>query len=361
MAKDDVTAEGNKMADLVERFVRDHRLANQEEYGELLESLEKPGTGEYLQAEAVKLRKKYYGDKVYVRGLIEFTNICKNGCYYCGINRENHQVERYRLTAEEILECCKNGWRLGFRTFVLQGGEDPWFTDERLTKLVRLIKKAYPDCALTLSVGERSLDSYRRLRRAGADRYLLRHETAEEAHYRYLHPASMSLGKRKQCLFTLKALGFQTGAGFMVGSPGQTYEQLAQDLLFLKELSPEMVGLGPFIPHQATRFAHDPAGSVELTVKLLSVVRVLLPNVLLPATTALGTLALDGRERGLAAGANVVMPNLSPRRNRKQYTLYDNKLYEGEEAAEGLEALSRRVEALGYHLSMERGDITELE
>ena len=348
------------MADLVERFVKDHGLICREEYQELLKRMEEPAAARYVQDEAVRLRKKYYGERVYIRGLVEFTNYCRNGCFYCGINRENRRAVRYRLSTEEILECCERGWKLGFRTFVLQGGEDPWFTDERLLGLVRSVKEAYPDCALTLSVGERSFESYRGLRKAGADRYLLRHETAEEAHYGRLHPADMSLAARKQCLYQLKRLGFQTGAGFMVGSPGQTYRELASDLVFLKELQPEMVGIGPFIPHCDTSFAKEPAGSVELTVKLLSVIRILLPAALLPATTALGTLALDGRERGILAGANVVMPNLSPGKNRKQYSLYDNKLCEGAEAAEGLLEMGRRMEAIGYGLSMERGDGVQL-
>ena len=316
------------MTDLVERFVREHKLANEKEYEELLTRMEEPAAAEYLRTEAVALRKQYYGNKVYVRGLIEFTNYCKNGCYYCGINRENDRAVRYRLTAEEILKCCENGRQLGFRTFVLQGGEDPFFTDERLADLILRIKEAYPDCALTLSVGERSAESYRRLREAGADRYLLRHETADEAHYGCLHPASMSLAARKQCLHELKNLGFQTGAGFMVGSPG----------------------------HRNTRFAKEAAGSVELTLHLLSVIRVLLPKALIPATTALGTLEPDGRERGIAAGANVVMPNLSPEKKREQYSLYDNKLSEGAEAAEGLGILAQNMKAWGYHLNMERGD-----
>lgn len=344
------------MPELVERFIRNHELDSREEYKQLLECLEEPEAADYLREAAAGLRERYYGKKVYIRGLIEFTNYCRNGCYYCGINRENQKAVRYRLSTKEILACCENGWRLGFRTFVLQGGEDPWFTDERLVELVRLVKEAYPECALTLSVGERSPDSYYRLRKAGTDRYLLRHETADEVHYGHLHPASMSLPVRKQCLWNLKSLGFQTGAGFMVGSPGQTYGEIAEDLVFLKELQPQMVGIGPFIPHCDTRFSGEMAGSVELTLKLLSVIRVLLPKVLLPATTALGTLSENGRERGLAAGANVVMPNITPKKNRKQYSLYDNKLCEGEESGEGIEALKRRVEAIGYYLSMERGD-----
>lgn len=245
---------------------------------------------------------------------------------------------------------------MGFHTFVLQGGEDPYFTDERMVHLIRRIKEECPGCAVTLSIGERSSESFRRFREAGADRYLLRHETADEAHYGKLHPAEMSPDARKECLRELKNLGFQTGAGFMVGSPGQTYRELAADLMFLEELQPEMAGIGPFIPHRDTEFEKERAGSVELTVRLLSIVRILLPSVLLPATTALGTLEPEGREKGLAAGANVVMPNLSPREKRKQYCLYDNKSCTGAESAEGLEELAERIEALGYQLSMERGD-----
>lgn len=344
------------MMDLAERFVKNHKLADREEYRELLKQSEDKEVAEYLRREAVSLRKQYYGNKVYIRGLIEFTNYCKNNCYYCGIRRGSHRAVRYRLTREEILDCVKKGWTMGFRTFVLQGGEDPYLTDQWMADLIRSIKELCPDCAVTLSIGERSLDSYRRLREAGADRYLLRHETADEKHYRCLHPEEMRLSVRKQCLRDLKSLGYQTGAGFMVGSPGQTYRELAEDLRFLQELQPEMAGLGPFLPHQDTRFAEEKAGSLELTVRLLSIVRILLPAVLLPATTALATLDPAGREKGLAAGANVVMPNLSPLKNRKQYMLYDNKCCTGAESAEGLSKLAKSLEELGYELSMERGD-----
>ena len=309
-----------------------------------------------LSEEAVKIRKKHYGNKVYTRGLIEFTNYCKNNCYYCGIRRGNHHATRYRLTKDEILDCCQNGYLLGFRTFVLQGGEDPWFTDDRLVEIIRSVRENYPDCAITLSAGEKSYNSYKKFREAGADRYLLRHETADEAHYNSLHPEEMSLTTRKQCLYDLKSLGYQVGAGFMVGSPGQTLDNLAEDLIFLKDLNPQMVGIGPFIPHHDTKFAEEKAGSVELTLFLLSVIRILLPKVLLPATTALGTLDTRGREKGLLAGANVVMPNLSPVKNRKQYDLYDNKICTGEEAAECRGCLMGRVESVGYHLVDERGD-----
>ena len=340
---------------LTEKLIRDHTLAR-EEYARLLEASGDPEVRSRLSREAVRLRKQYYGDKVFTRGLIEFTNYCKNNCYYCGIRCQNPHAKRYRLSREEILDCCENGYGLGFRTFVLQGGEDPFFTDERMTEIIREIKTRYPDCALTLSIGERSFESYRRFREAGADRYLLRHETADEAHYRKLHPENLTLANRKRCLRDLKALGYQVGAGFMVGSPGQTSAELAEDLCFLEELQPEMVGIGPFIPHHETPFAEAEAGSVDLTLFLLSVIRILLPKVLLPATTALGTLDPQGREKGLLAGANVVMPNLSPVKNRKQYDLYDNKICTGEEAAECRECLAHRVESVGYRLVTERGD-----
>ena len=311
---------------------------------------------EYLAQEAVRVRRQYYGTKVFTRGLIEFTNYCKNNCHYCGIRGGNRNAVRYRLTREEILECCQEGYRLGFRTFVLQGGEDPFYTDEKMADIVREIKSTFPDCALTLSIGEKSYESYRLLREAGADRYLLRHETADEAHYRLLHPEPMSLSVRKQCLYDLKALGYQVGAGMMVGSPGQTWETLAEDLMFLQKLQPQMVGMGPFIPHHDTCFAGERAGSAELTLYLLSIVRLLLPRVLLPATTALGTMDPRGREKGLAVGANVVMPNLSPVKNRKNYDLYDNKICTGDEAAECRMCLERRVASVGYELVTERGD-----
>lgn len=309
-----------------------------------------------LAQKAARIRDERYGKNVFVRGLIEFTNYCRNDCYYCGIRNGNARAQRYRLTKEEILECCREGYALGFRTFVLQGGEDPWFTDGRMVDLISAIKGEFPDCALTLSIGEREEDSYRAFRQAGADRYLLRHETADPEHYRLLHPPALSLKHRLNCLRTLKRLGFQTGAGFMVGSPGQTADTLASDLAFLQELQPEMVGIGPFLPHRDTPFGGREAGSVELTLYLLSLVRILLPDVLLPATTALGTAAADGREAGVLAGANVVMPNLSPANVRGKYLLYDNKICTGNEAAENLTALRRSMEAIGYRVAVDRGD-----
>ena len=343
------------MRKTAEKFINNPDFTK-EEFLELLKCVDDPEAVKILAKEAVRVRKQHYGDEVYIRGLIEFTNYCKNDCYYCGIRRSNRHAARYRLTKEEILTCCENGYELGFRTFVLQGGEDPWFTDERMADIVRAIRENYPDCAITLSLGEKSYKTYQIYREAGADRYLLRHETANEEHYRRLHPSEMSLKKRMQCLRDLKALGYQVGAGFMVGSPGQTPECLADDLVFLKELEPHMVGIGPFIPHHDTVFAEEKAGRVEQTLYLLSVIRILLPSVLLPATTALGTLDPVGREKGLLSGANVVMPNLSPVKNRKQYDLYDNKICTGEEAGECIQCLTRRVERVGYRIAGGRGD-----
>lgn len=310
----------------------------------------------YARELARQVRERTYGNRVFIRGLIEFTNYCKNDCYYCGIRRSNKKAARYRLTKEDILDCCRQGYELGFRTFVLQGGEDGYFTVERLTELIREIKNGYPDCALTLSVGEKKEEEYRAFREAGADRYLLRHETADPDHYRILHPEPLSLENRKHCLFLLKKLGFQTGAGFMVGSPGQTPETLAEDFLFLKKLDPEMVGIGPFISHGDTPFREQSDGTMEDTLFYLALLRLMLPRVLLPATTALGTIHPSGREKGILSGANVVMPNLSPLFVRKKYMLYDGKISTGDEAAEGVKNLKKRMEAIGCQIVTDRGD-----
>lgn len=312
-----------------------------------------------LFALAQKTAQKSFGRQIFVRGLIEFTNYCKNDCYYCGIRRSNKNAARYRLTQEEILECCRAGYRLGFRTFVLQGGEDYFYSDDDITAIVRAIKAQHPDCAVTLSIGERSRETYALWKQAGADRYLLRHETANCTHYAKLHPAELSAQNRQNCLYTLKELGYQAGAGFMVGSPYQTAENLADDLMFLQKLRPQMIGIGPFIPHHDTPFKDKPAGSVELTLVLLAVLRLLFPHVLLPATTALGTLAPGGRLLGIKAGANVIMPNLSPQNVRGKYLLYDNKLHTGAEAAEALNELQREVASIGYRIVSARGDYTE--
>jgi biotin synthase len=308
---------------------------------------------------AAEAREQHYGKKVFFRGLIEFSSYCKNDCYYCGLCRSNKAAARYRLTEAEILDCCRTGHALGFRTFVLQGGEDPHFTDDRMCRIVSEIRSRFPDCAITLSLGERSRESFQRLYDAGADRYLLRHETADEAHYGKLHPAELSLSNRKRCLYDLKEIGFQVGAGFMVQSPYQTYDTLAEDFLFLRDLRPHMVGIGPFIPQKDTRFRDYPTPSPDKTLALLSLVRLMLPVVLLPATTALGTVDRLGREKGLKAGANVVMPNLSPVDHRKDYALYDNKICTGEEAAECLACLTRRIQSVGFEPDFSRGDHPE--
>ncbi|MDR0447719.1 MAG: [FeFe] hydrogenase H-cluster radical SAM maturase HydE [Treponema sp.] len=302
---------------------------------------------EGLFKSAQKVREEHFGKTVYFRGLIEFTNYCKNDCYYCGIRRSNTRLKRYRLSREQILECCRNGKRLGLRTFVLQGGEDSWFTDERLCKIVRAVRAEFPDHAITLSIGERSRKSYEALFKAGVNRYLLRHESADDKHYRAMHPPEMKLPARKECLFALKEIGFETGAGFMTGSPFQTPQSLLADLRFLAELEPRMVGIGPFIPAANTPFENHPPGDAGLTLRILALTRLLLPRVLLPATTALGTLTKDGREQALAAGANVLMPNLTPQNVRKLYSIYDNKI-SNNDAAESVRYLVKKIKELGY-------------
>ncbi len=346
------------MKNLISKLEKEKAL-EKEEWLALFECNEK--IRDLLFQKARKIRDKIYGKTVFVRGLIEVSNYCKNDCFYCGIRRSNEKAMRYRLTSEEILECCREGYRLGFRTFVLQGGEDPYFTDDLLCNLILNIKTNHPDCAVTLSLGERSRESYEMLKRAGADRYLLRHETATCDHYAKLHPEGMLLETRKKCLYDLKEIGFQVGAGMMVGSPYQTKEMLAEDMLFLQKLQPHMVGIGPFISHQDTPFCDEPNGSADTTILLLALTRLLLPNVLLPATTALGTLDPLGREKAVLAGANVVMPNLSPLSVREKYMLYDGKISTGDEAAESLEHLKKSMKKIGYKVVENRGDYKEIK
>lgn len=326
------------------------------EYRRLIEGYT-PEIAEYAAQKAVEKRKEIYGNTVFIRGLIEISNICKNDCLYCGIRKSNRNCQRYRLSTEEILGCCDEGYKLGFRTFVLQGGEDGYFTDEVLCELIGKIKQSHPDCAVTLSLGERSYESYKKLKEAGADRYLLRHETADSEHYSRLHPAELRLSERIRCLEALKALGFQVGCGFMVGSPYQTAECIAKDLKFIEQFSPDMCGIGPFIPQKDTPFGDKSAGSLELSCYLLSLIRLIKPNLLLPSTTALGTIHPEGRELGIKSGANVVMPNLSPKSVRKKYALYDNKVSDGSEAAECKAELEGRMSAIGYEVVTARGDI----
>lgn len=326
-----------------------------EEYLELIDGYT-PEAARYAAKIAISEKERIYNKDVYIRGLIEISNICKNDCYYCGIRKSNKNCSRYRLSEDNILSCCRHGYDLGFRTFVLQGGEDGYFTDEVLISLIKSIKIEFPECAITLSLGERSRESYEKLYRAGADRYLLRHETADCRHYSFLHPENLTLSERMRCLSDLKDIGFQVGCGFMVGSPGQKNEHLAKDLKFIEEFSPHMCGIGPFVPHKDTKYANLAPGSVDICCYLLSIIRIMKPNILLPATTALGTLSENGREKGILSGANVVMPNLSPEDAKKKYTLYDNKLTSGAESAEALSLLKERIKNIGYEIVSHRGD-----
>ena len=348
-----------KMKSLIERLEKEKSLST-DEYQYLIDNRDEESAALLIE-KADRERRKIYGNKVFIRGLIEISNICKNDCHYCGIRKGNRNCQRYRLAKEDILTCCKEGYGLGFRTFVMQGGEDGFFTDEVMCNIISEIKKSYPDCAVTLSLGERSEESYRRLFKAGADRYLLRHETADKEHYGRLHPENLSWDKRMECLRMLKKIGFQTGCGFMVGSPFQTAEHLAKDLKFIEEFSPEMCGIGPFIPHKDTVFKDEKAGTCELTCYLLSIVRLMKPNILLPSTTALGTIRKDGREQGILSGGNVVMPNLSPLSVRKKYMLYDGKISTDEEAAENLMKLKEKISSIGFEVVTDRGDFKKCE
>jgi biotin synthase len=345
------------MTSTIDKLRNERRLSAEE--GKALLLCEDADTLQYLHKQAQETAVERFGKGIFIRGLIEVSNRCRNNCLYCGIRKGNKNVARYTLTKGEILGCCREGYALGFRTFVLQGGELSGRKDDEMVQIVASIRKEFPDCAITLSLGEKSRDCYQRLFDAGANRYLLRHETHNEAHYHFIHPPEMSLHHRLQCLDWLREIGYQVGTGIMVGSPGQTVDHLLEDIEYIRLFRPEMVGIGPFIPHHDTPFAAYPAGKMGMTLKLLSVFRLLLPDVLLPATTALATLAADGREQGIRAGANVVMPNLSPGSERKKYELYDNKAKLGAESAEGLELLKNKLAAIGYQISNERGDYVQ--
>lgn len=340
------------MNNIIDRLFSTHDASDSD-----LRSLLLSGTdNSYLFRKADELRRFYYGSEVFIRGLIEISSFCKNNCYYCGIRASNTNAQRYRLSKEQILRCCHTGYNKGLRTFVLQGGEDPALSDDFVCSIVSEIKKLFPDCAVTLSLGEKSNSSFLAFRQAGADRYLLRHETADNSHYHMLHPPEMDPEKRKRCLFSLKASGFQTGSGFMTGSPYQTVEHIISDIRFLQELKPEMIGIGPFIHSTGTPFENFKNGNPELCLKLIAILRLIFPEALIPATTALGTALSDGREQGLKAGANVVMPNISPVGVRKKYNIYDNKICTGEESGEYLESLKKSIESAGYIMSLSRGD-----
>ncbi len=349
----------NKAFNVAQKLVETHSLTLAE-YEELVQGYSTE-IAQYLRENAVKVRKAVYGNSVFIRGLIEISNICKNNCFYCGIRGGNGNCQRYRLMPEEIMECCIEGYDLDFRTFVMQGGEDGFYTDEILCDLIGKIKEKFPDCAVTLSLGERSKESYQRLFDVGADRYLLRHETADKELYEKLHPSEMSFENRMECLENLKEIGYQVGCGFMVGAPYQTTKHIAKDLKFIENFKPDMCGIGPFIPHKDTNFKNKNAGSADLTCYLLSIIRLIHPNILLPATTALGTVKDDGRERGILSGANVVMPNLSPLSVRKKYDLYDNKISTGAEGAQQRAQLEERMKNIGYEVVTSRGDVIRKE
>lgn len=335
----------------------DTKTLDDEEFIELIDC----NDADYLFSQAVKQRKKYYGNTVYIRGLIEISNHCKNNCLYCGIRRDNISLTRYRLSKDDIISCTNEGYKLGFRTFVLQGGEDLHYSDDEICSIVYGIKNNHPDCAVTLSIGEKTKDSYRAYKNAGADRYLLRHETADSEHYKKLHPESMSLEVRKECLWNLKELGYQVGSGFMVGSPYQTKETLVKDLRFLEELQPDMIGIGPFLPHCDTPFAKESKGSIERCLNLIAILRLMFPYSLIPSTTALASISPTGRERGILAGANVVMPNLSPNSVRSLYSLYNGKLSTGSEAAEAKSELAKLMESIGYEIVTDIGNVKRNE
>lgn len=347
------------MRTIIDLLKRDHTLSDRDLI--YLLSSSDADTIQYLHQKAREVTLEIFQNKIYLRGLIELTNYCHNNCFYCGIRKDNKEVSRYRLSHEEVLECCREGYDLGFRTFVLQGGEDPRQTTPWIESLVRDIRTTFPECAITLSLGEKSYDSYLKFYKAGANRYLLRHETFDSAHYSSLHPSTMSHSRRQQCLMSLKEIGYQTGTGIMVGSPGQTVEHLLQDIRFIERFKPEMIGIGPFIPHHATPFSGEKAGSVDMTLRLLSICRLMLPHALIPATTALASLPGEGRLGGILAGANVIMPNLSPASLRKEYSLYDNKAAFGSESAQGIIDLAAQLHTIGYEISMERGDHPEYQ
>lgn len=340
--------------------LRNERTLLQEEFSFLLDNSHNRQLLDEINQQAREVSQHQFGNKIYIRGLIEISNCCKNDCLYCGIRKSNRNVERYRLTTASIIECCREGYALGFRTFVLQGGEETTaINDNNLVDTVRQIRQEFSGCAITLSLGEKSAEVYQQLYDAGANRYLLRHETSNEEHYQRLHPATMSHSNRLECLRILKEIGFQTGTGIMVGSPFQTIDNLVEDIRFIEKLQPQMIGIGPFLPHCDTPFAQYPPGKIELTLMLLSIFRLMHPKALIPSTTALATLAPDGRLRGILAGANVVMPNLSPQADRKKYSLYNNKAVLGAESAEGLQLLAEQLASIGYKISFERGDFED--
>ena len=349
------------MKELIERLAQGNIL-NAIDFGQLLKcAATDQNVLQLLRDNAVRTARAQFGLGIYIRGLIELSSFCRCDCLYCGLRRSNRNADRYRLSHEEVMACCKEGYALGFRTFVLQGGEDGTHTDEWLVNLITDMRTTYPDVAITLSLGERTEESYRRLKEAGANRYLLRHEAANEELYASLHPSSKGLRHRLECLEALKSCGYQTGMGMMIGVKGQTIDHIVEDLLLIQQMQPEMVGIGPFLPHKATPLGEEPAGELNLVLATIAIVRLMLPTALLPSTTALATLTPRGRLEGILSGANVVMPNLSPSDVRAKYAIYENKASWGKEAAEGLSALDNELQTIGYHIDYARGDFNNLK
>ena len=339
---------------VVDKLRKEHRLSS-DGYRALL-TMRDPQDVNYLITQAREVAQQQFGKGIFLRGLVELTNVCRNDCLYCGIRRSNGHLARYTITREQVLACCEQGFELGFRTFVLQGGEWGEERSEWIAGLISEIRSRWPECAITLSLGEHPRETYAMWKNAGANRYLLRHETHNERHYHLLHPDGMSVHHRLQCLNWLKELGFQVGTGIMVGSPFQSLKTLVEDIEYLVDFQPQMIGIGPFIPQHDTPFARFPAGTVDMTTRLYAILRLAMPQALIPSTTAIASLSPDGRLRGILAGANVVMPNLSPEDNRKQYALYDNKAALGAESAQGVKKLADELAKIGYHIDWSRGD-----
>ena len=342
------------MKSLVDKLRKEHELMPNE-YLALLTMRDSQDV-DYLISQAREVAQEHFGNDIYLRGLIELSNVCRNDCLYCGIRRSNSNVTRYTLTREQVMACCEQGYKIGFRTIVLQGGEWGEERSRWIAEIIRDIRAGWPDCAITLSLGEHPRKTYALWREAGADRYLLRHETHNERLYSLLHPKGMTIHHRLQCLDTLKELGYQVGAGIMVGAPFQTLRNIVEDIQYLVAFKPHMIGIGPFIPQHDTPFARFPAGSVDMTARLYAILRLALPQALIPSTTAIASLAPDGRLRGILAGANVVMPNLSPTDTRRLYALYDNKAALGAESAQGVKSLADELSTIGYHINWSRGD-----
>lgn len=340
--------------ELIDKLNEDKKL-NLYQWEQLLGTF-KEEDQKYAANMARNISLEKFGNKIFFRGIVEFTNVCKNNCKYCGIRRGNKEVSRYRLNKEEILKCCEEGYKYGYRTFVLQGGEDNYYSDEMMEDIISSIHKKYPDCAITLSIGEKERESYEKFYKAGATRFLLRHETADEKHYEKLHTDELSWEHRMNCLKNLKDIGYQTGCGFMVGSPYQSISNIAKDMIFIEKFKPQMIGIGPFIAHKDTPFKDFPCGSAKMTLFILSLCRIMLPDVLLPATTALSTVRDDGRQLGVLSGANVIMPNLSPIEVRKKYMLYDNKAITGDDAGENLKLIQGNMNEIGYEVIIDKGD-----